>query len=115
MPPGTPSHRPRAFPRASGYTPCRRSSQYLEIARQRFHRRPRIQRVEHRGAQPVEPVVGIGLLRPFVEQFGEVAQIPERVDVFVVPPFSSVRAGVSYVGAGFSYVGAGFSYVGGRL
>ena len=47
----------------------------LEVARQRLDRRAGRQRIEHRRAQPVQPLVGVGLLRPLVEQLGEVADV----------------------------------------
>ena len=59
----------------SGYSPCRRSSQYLEVPRQRLGWRPGGERVEHRRAQPVQPLVGVGLLGPLVEQLGEIGGV----------------------------------------
>ena len=39
------------------------------------------QRTKHRRAQPIQPLVGVRLLRPFVEQLGKVADIPERTAI----------------------------------
>ena len=51
----------------------------LEVPRERLDRRSRPERIEHSGAKPVEPFVGVGLLRPFVEKLGEVPHVPERI------------------------------------
>ena len=36
-------------------------------------------RVDHRRAQPEQPLVGVRLRRPLVDQLGEVADVPERL------------------------------------
>ena len=50
----------------------------LEVARQRLDRRAGRHRIDDRRTQPVEPLVGLRLGRPLVDQLGEVADVPER-------------------------------------
>ena len=70
----------------SFYVPARRRQHLvapLDPGRQRDGPGP--QRVEHRRPQPVEAIVGVGLLRPLVDQLGEaIASGPTRVEVVEV-------------------------------
>ena len=54
-----------------------RRSQYSKYLASGSTGMPAGQRIEHRGPETIEPVVGVGFLRPFVEQLGEVAHITE--------------------------------------
>jgi hypothetical protein len=56
----------------------------LEVTGQRLHRGARRERIQHRRTEPVEPVVGIRLLRPLVQEFGEIADIPQCVHLAAV-------------------------------
>ena len=51
----------------------------LEVSRQRLDRCAGGQRIEHRGPETIQPLVGVGVLRPLVEQLGEVAHVAQRV------------------------------------
>ena len=62
----------------------------LEVSRQRLHRRAGRQRIEHRGPETIEPLVGVGLLCPLVQQLGEVTHVPERIRTSRTPTATAV-------------------------
>ena len=70
---------------SGGYTPCSRSSQNSKYRASRSVGAPSGKRVDDRRPEPVEPLVGVRLGRPLVDQLGEVPDVAERRRVLRMP------------------------------
>ena len=64
--------------RDAGYTPCSRSSQYSKYRASGSIGAPAAIASTIDDAEPVQPLVGVRLRRPLVDQLGEVPDVPER-------------------------------------